>query len=198
MMVIGLTGGIGAGKSVVASVWADLGATVLTADAYGHKVLAGNKHVRRELTKAFGPGLFDKRGVAIRGEIGRRAFVSENSTRKLNRIVGKPLVEMLYADVARLTHRRKGVLVIDAALLCEWRSKIPFDLRVLVTAPRASRLKWLSRRGISYRQAATRMRMQWSDFRKRRWADLEIRNDGTEKQLRHRALHVWRQEIESL
>jgi len=198
MIVVGLTGGIGAGKSVVASVWAEQGATVLTADSYGHRVLAENKPVQRELTKAFGAGLFDSKGRAIREAIAARAFVSEQATRKLNRIVGKPLVELLYADVERLRRRRKGVLVVDAALICEWRSKIPFDLKVLVTAPRSQRLRWLSRRGITYRQAATRMRMQWPDYRKRRWADLEIRNNGTEKQLRHKALHVWRQEIESV
>ncbi len=80
------------------------------------------------------------------------------------------------------------MLVVDAALLCEWKSTIEFDVRVLVTAPRAKKLKWLSTRGLPYRPAIRRMRQQWPDHKKRKWADLEIRNDGTPAELRRKAI----------
>ena len=197
MKVIGLTGGIGAGKSVVAREWARLGARILEADRYGHRVLAQHAGARRELRKHFGRDVITRSGQIDRAKIAQRAFASPTGIRRLNRIVGDPLVELLHADVARLRRRRGGVLVVDAALICEWSSSIPYDLRVLVTAPRQAKLKWLSRRGLPYRQAAERMRSQWSDSRKRAWADFEIRNDGSLAEVRRQARHLWREQIES-
>jgi dephospho-CoA kinase len=197
MKVVGLTGGIGAGKSLVAALWQKLGARVLTADAYGHKVLTNHRSARRHLAQRFGRDIFTASGTLDRPLIAERAFRSNRATRDLNRIVGGPLVKLLHADIRRLRRRRGGVLVVDAALLCEWRAGIPFDLKVLVTAPRTLKLKWLSRRGLSYRQAAERMRAQWSDTRKRRWADVEIRNDGTPAALRSKARHLYRLMLES-
>lgn len=197
MKVIGLTGGIGTGKSEVAAVWAKRGATILTADAYGHAVLESNARVRDQLQRAFGDDVITKTGRADRAKIAQRAFVTPDTARTLNRIVGKPLVRMLHHDVSKLRRMQKGVLVVDAALLCEWQSSIEFDLRVLVTAPMALRLAWLYQRGMSKQSARRRMRLQWPERRKRSWADLEIRNDGTLKQLQAKALAVWQGAIQS-
>lgn len=197
MTVVGLTGGMGSGKSEVARVWSALGARVLEADRYGHRVLAENASVKRKLVERFGPDILTSRGAIDRAAVARLVFTSPRATQFLNRTVGGPLVKALHADVARLRKRGSGVLVVDAALLCEWRSKIPFDLRVLVTAPRRQKLKWLSNRGTSYRQAARRMGAQWPDSRKRRWADVEIRNDGSLSALRRKARAVWRLEVDS-
>jgi len=191
MIIVGLTGGIGTGKSVVAEVWAEQGATVLTADTYGHQVLAANGRARRELAETFGEDIFTASGQPDRKRIAERAFASPEATRRLNEIIGKPLVGLLHADVQNLRRSKSGVLVVDAALICEWQSAIPFDFRVLVTAPRELRLKWLAARGLSREQALARMRVQWPDSRKRIWADVEIRNDGSLRELRQNALRVW-------
>lgn len=184
MKVVGLTGGIGAGKSTVAAEWKKAGAQVLTADAYGHRVLAESASVRRQLQRRFGPGVIAADGTVDKKKVARLAFASPAATRALNRIVGGPLVRLLHADVARLRKRPGGILVVDAALLCEWHSKIPFDFRVLVTAPLRLRLKWLAAKGVNNAEARRRMRSQWPDLQKRRWANLEIRNDGSLKDLR--------------
>jgi dephospho-CoA kinase len=197
MKVIGLTGGIGAGKSVVAGAWQRLGARVLEADHYGHRVLAEHVGARRALQRQFGDDVIDRHGRVDRDKIAERAFATPGTLRELNRIVGGPLVKMLHADIARLRRRRGGVLVVDAALICEWSSTVSYDLRVLVTAPRRAKLRWLSQRGLPYRQAAERMRSQWTDARKRAWADVEIRNDGSVADLRRKARRVWREHVES-
>jgi len=197
MTVVGLTGGIGSGKSEVARVWAECGATLLVADQYGHQVLDSNTSVKRKLVAKFGDDILTSRGKVDRAAVARYAFASKAATLFLNRTVGGPLVKLLHADVNRLRRRKSGILVVDAALICEWRSPIPFDVRVLVTAPRRLKLKWLSRRGVSYRQAQSRMQMQWPDARKRRWADLEIRNDRSLDGLRRKALAVWNIELNS-
>lgn len=190
MKVVGLTGGVGSGKSEVARVWAKRGAVVIEADLIGYRVIEEDVAVRRALRKQFGDTVLDPQGRVIRKEVSRRAFATREGLAALNRIVGRPLVKRLQRDVERL-RRGKGVLVIDAALLCEWRSKLPLDLRVVVTAPRAQRLKWLSKRGLTYRSAMARMSHQWPDSRKRRWADVEIRNAGSLKKLRQEAVALW-------
>ena len=187
MKVIGLTGGIGSGKSTVAEEWQKAGAKILTADAYGHRVLAENASVRRQLQRRFGRDVIAPDGQIDKRRIALAAFKSSADTLALNRIVGGPLVRLLHADVARLRKRRRGFLVVDAALLCEWHSKIPFDSRVLVTAPVRLRLKWLAAKRVSHAEARRRMRSQWPDSRKRPWADLEIRNDGSLTELRRAA-----------
>lgn len=197
MKVIGLTGGIGTGKSEVAAVWKKQGATILTADTYGHKVLESNARVRAQLQRAFGADVVAKSGRANRAKIAQRAFTTPGSARALNRIVGKPLVRLLHADIKKLRKKPHGVLVVDAALLCEWQSNIRFDLCVLVTAPMRLRLAWLSKRGMSRQSARQRSRLQWADRRKRPWADVEIRNDGTLKQLQGKALETWRRATQS-
>lgn len=196
MKVVGLTGGIGAGKSEVARVWAGLGALVLEADFFGHEVLSRDRSVRRALAARFGAGVVDSRGRIIRGELSNLAFISDENLRALNRIVGGPLVKRLHREVSRLRRLKGGVLVVDAALLCEWNSRLPLDLRVLVTAPRPLRLKWLSRRGLSYREAARRMGHQWPDSRKRRWADVEIQNTKSLAYLRRQACVLWRSQLD--
>jgi len=194
--VVGLTGGIGSGKSEVARVWAELGAIVLEADRFGHRLLAEDPGVRRALVARFGRSVLDERGRVVRSEVSRLAFASQRNRRALDRIVGRPLVERLYREVARLRRKGKGVLVVDAALLCEWKSSLPLDLRVLVSAPRRSRLKWLSRRGLSYREAAIRMSHQWPDSRKRHWVDVELRNTGSLAGLRQKARALWRAKLD--
>src|SRR5512134_3126035 len=119
MKVIGLTGGIGAGKSEVAAVWKSKGATILTADAYGHAVLEADERVREQLQHTFGEDVITKSGRVDRAKIAERAFAGPDSARALNRIVGKPLVRLLHQDVSKLRRKQKGVLVVDAALLCE-------------------------------------------------------------------------------
>jgi dephospho-CoA kinase len=198
MTVVGLTGGIGSGKSEVARVWSECGATLLEADKYGHQVLESDRSVKRKLVAKFGDAILTSKGDINRAEVARQAFSSQAATRFLNRTVGGPLVKLLHADVNRLRRKKSGILVVDAALICEWRSPVPFDARVLVTAPRRLKLKWLSRRGVSYRQAQSRMQMQWSDVRKRRWADIEIRNDGSLDGLRRKALAVWNIELKAV
>jgi dephospho-CoA kinase len=195
--VVGLTGGVGAGKSEVARVWAAQGAVVLEADRFGHLVLAEDPGVRRALAARFGSSVLDRKGHVVRAEVSRLAFASKRNLQALNRIVGRPLVERLHREVSRLRRRKGGVLVVDAALLCEWQSPLPLDVRVLVTAPRSLRLKWLSRRGLSYREAAKRMAHQWPDARKRKWADVEIRNTGSLTGLRRQARALWHARFDS-
>lgn len=191
MIVVGLTGGIGSGKTQVAECWSRRGARILSADAYGHALLDGDPKVRRALIRRFGKDIAGPAGKLNRNLIAERAFRTPSSTRALNRIVAPALISNLYRDINRLRRGRGAMLVVDAALLCEWKSTIEFDVRVLVTAPRSLKLRWLSRRGLPYRQAMERMAQQWPDHRKRRWADLEIRNDGTRAELRRKAMATY-------
>ena len=118
-MLIGLTGQIGAGKSSVANIFAELGAVVVDADQIGRRILNTNLSVRKQLVRAFGTGVVTVGGKVNRSVVARAAFTSESARLKLNTIVHPHLLKELHRQVR--VHLKTGKsVVIDAALLLEW------------------------------------------------------------------------------
>ncbi len=192
-MTVGVTGGIGAGKSSVCRVFEAGGALVVEADAVGHET-AAHPAVLPELMAAFGADITDGEGRLVRRELGQRAFVSEASRQKLNTIVWPALNRRLQALVRKaLEERPDRAVVIDAALLVEWGG-LTCDALVVVTAPPEARVaRTVSRLGISRAQAQARMASQLPDEEKVRVADYVIVNDGSLKELEAKARAVWTQ-----
>ena len=133
-MIVGVTGGMGAGKSTVCDVFLQQGARVIEADVVGHEVVR-DPVVVGQLVEAFGPEIVDENGALIRRELGRRAFVSEAGRERLNAIVWPPLIEQIKTQV-EVALKEERPVVIDAALLVEWGNpKGLCDVLVVVTAP---------------------------------------------------------------
>ncbi len=192
-MTVGVTGGIGAGKSSVCRIFEAEGALVVEADAVGHETVEGPA-VLRELVAAFGADILDGEGRLVRRELGRRAFASEASRQQLNRIVWPTLGERLKARVREaLLECPDRPVVIDAALLLEWGDpKAVCDALVVVTAPPKMRVaRTVSRLGISEAEAEARMASQLSEEEKVRAADYVIVNDGSLEDLEQKAWAVW-------
>jgi len=192
-LIVGVTGGIGAGKSSVCRVFRERGARVLDADSVGHETVA-QAEVLDRLVAAFGRDILDADGRLNRPELGRRAFASEASRRKLTGIVWPALEERLREKVARaLDASPDRPVVIDAPLLLEWgRTDDLVDCLVVVVAARELRIRrTVGRLGITPEEAEARMAHQMSDEEKSGAADHVIVNDGTEDELARRAGEVW-------
>ena len=194
-MIVGVTGGIGAGKSTVCAVFEKAGACVIDADATGHAVLR-DPAVIRNLVDAFGPEILDADGRVIRRAVGERAFASEEGREKLNAAVWQPLRQALLDKIrAALDHNPERPVAIDAALLIERGDpKAWIDVLVVVTAPEPVRIKrTMARLGLSKAEVKARMAAQLPEADKVAVADFVVVNDSTPATCRRRARCVWNQ-----
>lgn len=191
-MVIGVTGGLGSGKTSVCRLFAAFGARMVEADQVGREVVE-QPEVLNALVAAFGGDILDGEGRLNRRLLGQRAFADAVSGERLNRIVWPSLLEKLWGDVRTTLSEHPGVpVVVDAALLFEWGDLDGYDAIVVVTAREDVRkTRMMARMGLSEDEVAARMRAQLPEAEKVRRADHVIVNDGTEEDLRARGVEVW-------
>jgi len=190
--VIGLSGGIGSGKSTVAKMLGRLGAEVLDADAMVHALLTEPATVRK-VVKRFGDEVLDARGRVDRKKLAEVAFASRRNIRDLEAIVHPGVLRRTKRRIAALRKAKKRcVLVIDAPLLYEAGMDALCDETVFVHAPKPERLKRLRKtRGWSRRTLETREKRQKSLDVKRRNADTVVRNAGARKDTRTQVRTLW-------
>ncbi len=187
MIIIGLTGGPGTGKSLAAKYLAERGAIILSGDDAGRRAVDEHPGVLRNLVKAFGNEILNSDGALNRRLLGRIAFSDVEAHRKLNEIVHPMLLKILKSDLKK--HRKKSKLaVIDAALIFEWGIADWCDYILVVTAKRDIRLKRLRAQGLSSREARDRISSQIPDRDKAALADYVIKNNGSKTQLRNAIL----------
>jgi dephospho-CoA kinase len=175
LLVVGLTGGIGSGKSTVASIFQELGARGMDADAVGHRVLDQPEVVRR-LVKAWGPSIVAQ-GKVDRRALAALAFRTPGDVRRLNAAVHPAIRRELMARIRR-ERRTGGIFILDAALLLEAGIQDWCDRIVYVDVPRAVRLRRVKGRGWNAGELHRRERWQWPVARKRAASDYVIRNGG--------------------
>jgi dephospho-CoA kinase len=190
--VIGITGQIGAGKSLVASLFAAWGGVVISGDQIGHEVVERSPRLQRQLRAAFGEGILRGRSID-RARLAERAFASPEATRQLNDLIHPLLLRELNRRI-RHASRCPGVkaVVVDAALLAEWgRESVRLDKLVGIWAPLHLRRARLQRRGWSERQIRDRSRRQLSWNKRRVLCDCVVKNDAVRAVLRERARFCW-------
>ncbi len=159
---LGITGGIGAGKSAFARMLRNLrGWPLLEADRIGHEALEPESRVFTAVVERFGEGVLDPSGEVDRKRLGSIVFSSASDLADLNRIVHPFILERLREEVAAL---REGgwtdTILVDAALLLDWLGHFRPQWIVLVRSPRRLRLRRLERRGLSRAQAEKRIESQ--------------------------------------
>ncbi len=193
-ITIGLTGGIGSGKSTAAKILAELGAPIIDADKVGHEIYLPQTPAYRELVAAFGEGILAADGTIDRRKLGPIVFADPAALRRLNAIVHPKMYARMGEMVAAM--RRAGEtrpIVVEAAILIEANWQPLFDEIWLVTAARERVLERIERdRGLKPEQTEARIRAQLSDDERRRHASAEIRNDGTLAELRDALARLWR------
>jgi dephospho-CoA kinase len=196
MLRVGLTGGIGSGKSEVSRRLAGHGAAIIDADKFARDVVAPGTPGLAQVVAAFGDGVLLPDGSLDRPKLGGLVFGDESALGKLNAIV-HPLVHQEMAEGEERAIRDGGdeaVIVHDIPLLAEGgRSRSAgFDLVIVVDVPPDVQLARLTaQRGMKEEDAAARMAAQASRDQRLAIADIVIDNSGTLADLDKRVSEVW-------
>ena len=184
MYTVGLTGQMASGKSTVALELQKLGAIVINADDLGREVVENNPAVLKRLAAAFGAENVFTNGKLNRKKLAAKAFAGEENTAKLNAIVHPSLLALLRKQIAYHSRRRRTqLLVVDAALLFDWKLARELDVVVVVETTLKNQLARLRRKGRGRKDALQRIKRQVPKNRLRRMADAVIYNNGTRDQL---------------
>jgi dephospho-CoA kinase len=193
MLTIGLTGGIGSGKSTVSKFLAELAAPVIDADKVGHAIYQPDGPAYQEMIDAFGRGILAPDGAIDRKKLGPIVFGDPTALKRLNAIVHPKMFVRMREMVAAMRARgERKPIVIEAAILIEANWQPLFDEIWLVIAAKERVIERVERdRGMKPDQTEARIRAQLSDDERRRHASLVITNDGTLEELRARVGEIW-------
>src|SRR5687768_13108766 len=193
--VIGLTGGIGAGKSTVTQLLEELGAAVIDADKVGHQIYLPELPAWQEIVATFGRGVLHADRTFNRQALGKIVFADPEALRTLNRIVHPKMFERM-AELTAELRARGGIkaIVIEAAILIEAHWQPLADQIWLVVASEPVVIERLAKqRNLSPEQVRTRIAAQLSDEERLKHAHVVIRNDGSLDEVRTAVRQAWDQ-----
>jgi dephospho-CoA kinase len=194
MLRVGLTGGIGSGKSTVSARLAELGAVILDADKAARAVVEPRTPGLAAIVDTFGPAVLAPDGSLDRAGLASIVFADEAALAKLNAIT-HPLIHAHIEAEERAAIAAGGddvVLVHDVALLAEWGRAKEFDLVIVVDVPPETQLARLTvERGMPEDQARARIAAQATRDQRLAVADIVIDNSGTRADLDQRVDEVW-------
>jgi dephospho-CoA kinase len=198
--LIGLTGGIGSGKSTVAAMLADRGAVVIDADRVAHEVYEPGTEGHQALVERFGAGIVGDEGHIDRKRLASLVFGDREALENLNAII-HPLVRKEIAR--RLLEISKedpyAVVVVEAALMTEtgWTGGAG-TLWTVVADPEVVMRRLVSLRGMDPEEVRARLKVQAGNEERRRIASRVIENDGSLEDLEAEVDVAWREHLESL
>jgi len=187
-MTVGVTGGIGSGKSTVCREFAHLGRKVLSADAIAHDLTEGDPSVRRDIHKAFGAEVFAKDGSLRRKELAALVFRDARKRQRLNSIVHPRVFEVIEKSLLSLSTRStRPYVVIEAALIFESGMDRWLDYVIVVNAREKTRISRVTHRDhCTNADVRHRIASQMPAGEKAARGDFVIQNDGDRKELRRR------------
>jgi dephospho-CoA kinase len=190
--LIGLTGNIATGKSLVAQMLAELGARVIDADQVAHAVMLPGGAAYGTVVEAFGSDILsetDAGGTIDRAKLGAIVFSDPAALRRLEQAVHPATVAAVNRLIAAATER---VVVVEAIKLIEAGMHRPYEALWVVTAPREVQIaRLMATRGLSQAEAALRVEAQPPQAEKAALADLVIANDGSVADLRLKVEAAW-------
>lgn len=190
-MYLGLSGGIGSGKSTVAKILSELGAVVIYADAIAKEVLEPGQVGYESVVHAFGGSVLDTSGNIDRKQLAAAVFQDTSQLAQLEAIV-HPAVS------ARVTQIRESlpansIVVYDTPLLVEKQLQDQFDKVIIVIADVDVRRSRLVSRGLDTSDIAARIANQVTDEQRMAVADFVVTNNGSLQELREHVTQVWHQ-----
>jgi dephospho-CoA kinase len=193
VLVVGLTGGIGSGKSEVARRFAELGAVVIDADAIAREVVAPGTPGLRQVAEEFGPDVLAEDGSLDRDRLAAKVFGDDEQRKRLNAIV-HPLIGALMVErtAAAGESDPHAVVVNDVPLLVEGGLSDRYDVVVVVdTDPQIQLQRLVEVRGMTEADARARMAVQADREQRLAVADIVVRNDGDLQDLDRSVRTAW-------
>lgn len=192
MRVIGLTGGIGSGKSTVSQYMAELGAVIIDADKVGHEAYKPGTETWQDVVATFGRGVLTPGGEIDRKKLGGIVFNDPQALAKLNQIIWPRMYKMMEAQIEEYRRQEVDVVVLEAAILIE-ANWTPLVNEVWITvAPEANVLERLKKqRGLAEEQTLARIRSQLSSEERVKHADVVINNDGQIEEVKAKVRELW-------
>lgn len=194
MFLVGLTGGIAAGKSTVASVFAQAGGIIIDADQLARDAVLPGSGTLTLLAREFGNDILSNDGTLNRALLAERAFIDESSVVRLNQIVHPEVQRLFESELEEINARDANAIVVyDVPLLFEARRADEFDFIVVVEAPDDLRVERLIElRHMTAKEALHRVTAQASNEQRRTIADALIDSSGTLAQTIAAAQAVWK------
>ena len=192
-IVIGLTGGIGSGKSTVAQYLAELGAVVIDADKVGHEAFKPGTPLYSEVVAAFGKEIITPDGEIDRKKLGQVVFANPEARERLNRIMWSGIWEMIVHRIDDLRKLNTGVVVVEAFGLIEagW-DKLVDKVWVIVVPEKIVVERLKEQRGLTEVDILARIRSQLPNEERTRHADVVIRNEGKLEEVKAKVQALWK------
>ena len=188
-MKVGLTGGIGAGKSTVADLFSQKGAVVIRSDELARQVIEPQTPGFQQVIDRFGKDFINSEGYIDRAKLAQVVFHDDAALKDLENIV-HPLVRSKTNQIID-QHTSETIIVNEIPLLLEKKMESLFDFLVIVISSEKNRLERLAQRGLTTEQATARMSKQVSDDERKAAADFLIVNDGNLDQLEADVEKIW-------
>jgi dephospho-CoA kinase len=193
-VIIGLTGGIGSGKSVVGAMLADLGARVIDTDKIGHRVYAPGSEGFERIVATFGKEVVGADGSIDRKRLGAIVFGNEERRQDLNAIVHPLIFQEIMREIGEARNAGfTGPIVLEAPILVEAKGTGLVDqIWVVAAPPEAVRKRLMDSRNMTRSEIEARVAAQLGDAERRRHADVVIENDGDLLSLRKVVEAAWK------
>jgi dephospho-CoA kinase len=190
VLLVGLTGGIGSGKSTVSAMLAERGAEIVDADQIAREVVLPGEPAWHKIRDHFGQGVLLPDGSIDRKALAEVVFGDEAKLALLNEITHPPMFERI-ADRLEAARDRDAVVVLDAALLIETGLARRVDVLLVVDLPEETQVRRLGAKGMPAEQARARISAQLSREERKSRADLVIDNSGSVEDLAREVEEAW-------
>jgi len=192
MKVIGLTGGIGSGKSTISQYLAELGAVVVDADKVGHEVFQPGMPAWDDVVAAFGKEVVGENGEIDRKKLGAVVFNNPEALSRLNRIVHPRAYDLVKSRLEEYRQQGVDVVVLEVILLIEagW-AHLADEIWVTVVSEDAVVKRLKQQRGLSREEVLARIHSQTPPEERAKHADVVINNDGDTGDLKAKVQELW-------
>ena len=188
MLKVGLTGGIGTGKSTSSLMFKDLGAFIFDADKEAKRLLDTSKSIQNELIRKFGTDILNGENKIDRAKLARVSFQDEDHQFILNSIIHPHIFQIIDKSFDRVSSQKKhpGALIFESGL------NTHLNYTIVITANMKHRMaRVLKNSNLSREDVLRRIELQWSDEEKVNLADFTLQNNGTEKELKAQIQKVY-------
>lgn len=198
VVIIGLTGGIASGKTLISTYLQELGAVVIDADKLSRQVVSPGSPALKDIRDYFGNAVIDQNGLLNRKELAKIIFGSDSAREKLNSIIHPRILELIQKRIKE--YKESGqvlVVIIDAPLLIEaGMTAMVNQVWVVAVSPEEQLRRLMKRDNLTKEEALDRLKSQMPLSEKIKHADLVIDNSG-DKEVTLRSVHaIWKELIE--